>query len=54
LLREVRCWTQPKPWHEWVSRDRFRAMIRERTITDDSTVAAFALLLLHENSATDR
>jgi 8-oxo-dGDP phosphatase len=36
--------------HEWVSRDRFRAMIRDGLITDDSTVAAFTLLLLHENS----
>jgi 8-oxo-dGTP pyrophosphatase MutT (NUDIX family) len=40
--------------HEWVSRDRFRAMIREGAITDDSTIAAFALLLLHENSAAER
>jgi 8-oxo-dGTP pyrophosphatase MutT (NUDIX family) len=40
--------------HEWVSRDRFRAMIRGGAITDDSTVAAFALLLLHESSATRR
>jgi 8-oxo-dGTP pyrophosphatase MutT (NUDIX family) len=38
--------------HEWVSRTQFRAMIRDGAITDDSSVAAFALLLLHENSAT--
>jgi 8-oxo-dGTP pyrophosphatase MutT (NUDIX family) len=36
--------------HEWVSRARFRAMIRDGMITDDSTVAAFALLVLHEDS----
>jgi 8-oxo-dGTP pyrophosphatase MutT (NUDIX family) len=40
--------------HEWVSRAQFRAMIRDGMITDDSTVAAFALLLLHENSITQR
>jgi 8-oxo-dGDP phosphatase len=34
---------------EWVSRDRFQDMIRNGAITDDSTVAAFTLLLLHEN-----
>jgi 8-oxo-dGTP pyrophosphatase MutT (NUDIX family) len=38
--------------HEWVSRAQFRDMIRDGTITDDSTVATFTLLLLHENSAT--
>ena len=36
--------------HEWVSRAQFRAMIQDGAITDDSSVAAFALLLLHENS----
>jgi 8-oxo-dGDP phosphatase len=36
----------------WVSRARFRDMVRDGSITDDSTVAAFALLLLHENFAT--
>jgi 8-oxo-dGTP pyrophosphatase MutT (NUDIX family) len=40
--------------HEWVSRAQFRDMIRDGMITDDSTVAAFALLLLHENSITER
>jgi 8-oxo-dGTP pyrophosphatase MutT (NUDIX family) len=35
--------------HEWVSRAQFRDMIRNAAITDDSTVAAFTLLLLHEN-----
>ena len=32
----------------WVTRARFEAMIGEGAITDDSTVAAYALLLLHE------
>ncbi len=32
----------------WVSRARFEQMIGEGLITDDSTVAAYALLLLHE------
>jgi 8-oxo-dGTP pyrophosphatase MutT (NUDIX family) len=40
--------------HEWMSRDRFRAMIRDGTITDDSTVAAFTLLLLHETCPAER
>jgi 8-oxo-dGTP pyrophosphatase MutT (NUDIX family) len=40
--------------HEWVSRAQFRDMIRDGMITDDSTVAAFALLLLHENSIAER
>ena len=34
----------------WVSRARFEAMIGEGAITDDSTVAAYALLLLHERA----
>lgn len=33
---------------EWVSRTRFAEMISEGLITDDSTVAAYALLLLRE------
>ena len=33
---------------EWVPRTRFEEMITEGVITDDSTVAAYALLLLHE------
>jgi 8-oxo-dGDP phosphatase len=32
----------------FVAREEFEAMIREGRITDDSTVAAYALLLLHE------
>jgi 8-oxo-dGTP pyrophosphatase MutT (NUDIX family) len=32
----------------WVSRARFEAMIGEGLVTDDSTVAAYALLLLSE------
>jgi 8-oxo-dGDP phosphatase len=32
----------------WVPRARFEEMISEGAITDDSTVAAYALLLLHE------
>jgi 8-oxo-dGDP phosphatase len=34
----------------WVSRARFEEMISEGLITDDSTVAAYALLLLRERS----
>jgi 8-oxo-dGDP phosphatase len=34
----------------WVSRGRFAEMISEGLITDDSTVAAYALLLLRERS----
>jgi 8-oxo-dGTP pyrophosphatase MutT (NUDIX family) len=33
---------------EWVPRTRFEEMIAEGVITDDSTVAAYALLLLRE------
>jgi hypothetical protein len=32
----------------WVSRGRFEDMIADGTITDDSTLAAYALLLLKE------
>lgn len=32
----------------WVSRGEFEQMIRDQQITDDSTVAAYTLLLLHE------
>ncbi|SRR5579875_3403484 len=32
----------------WVPRDRFEEMIGAGVITDDSTLAAYALLLLHE------
>jgi hypothetical protein len=34
----------------WVSRGEFKNMIRNGTITDDSTVAAYSLLALHEES----
>ena len=34
----------------WVPRGRFEEMIREGLITDDSTVAAYALLLLRERT----
>ena len=34
----------------WVPRARFEEMIGEGAITDDSTVAAYALLLMHEQS----
>jgi 8-oxo-dGTP pyrophosphatase MutT (NUDIX family) len=42
--------------HRWVSRDEFKDMIRDGMITDDSTVAAYSLLELHEEngSAGDR
>ncbi|HUY44837.1 MAG TPA: NUDIX hydrolase [Streptosporangiaceae bacterium] len=36
--------------HRWVSRDEFKDMIRNGLITDDSTVAAYSLLMLHEES----
>jgi hypothetical protein len=32
----------------WVTRARFEQMIGEGLITDDSTVAGYTLLLLHE------
>jgi 8-oxo-dGTP pyrophosphatase MutT (NUDIX family) len=35
---------------EWVPRTRFEEMITEGAITDDSTVAAYGLLLLRERS----
>ena len=35
----------------WVLRGEFKDMIRNGTITDDSTVAAYSLLMLHEESA---
>ena len=34
----------------WVPRARFEEMIGEGAITDDSTVAAYALLLLYERA----
>jgi 8-oxo-dGDP phosphatase len=33
---------------EWVPREQFEKMVRERRIVDDSTLAAYALLLLAE------
>lgn len=36
---------------DWVPRARFEEMLAEGLITDDSTVAAYALLLLHERRA---
>src|SRR5260370_399246 len=38
----------------WVSRARFEQMIGEGLITDDSTVAAYALLLLAERTRLAR
>lgn len=35
--------------HEWVAREEFEKMVRDRRITDDSTLAAYALLLLAEH-----
>ncbi len=35
----------------WVSRAHFERMIRDGQIRDDSTLAAYALLLLHLGSA---
>ena len=34
--------------HEWVTREEFEEMVRDTRITDDSTLAAYALLLLAE------
>jgi len=34
--------------HDWVPREQFEKMVRERQIVDDSTLAAYALLLLAE------
>ena len=34
--------------HEWVTREEFEKMVRDTKITDDSTLAAYALLLLAE------
>ncbi|MEU5995022.1 NUDIX hydrolase [Spirillospora sp. NPDC047418] len=33
---------------QWFSRDEFKALIREGRITDDSTIAAYALLIMDE------
>src|SRR5690606_40047157 len=37
--------------HRWVSRAEFERMIRTGAIRDDSTVAAYLLLQLHERAA---
>jgi hypothetical protein len=34
--------------HEWVTREEFEKMVRDTRITDDSTLAGYALLLLAE------
>lgn len=34
--------------HEWVPREEFEAMVRDARISDDSTLAGYALLLLAE------
>ena len=34
--------------HEWIPREQFENMVRDRRIVDDSTLAAYALLLLAE------
>lgn len=34
--------------HEWVPREQFEKMVQDRQIVDDSTLAAYALLLLAE------
>jgi 8-oxo-dGDP phosphatase len=34
--------------HAWVSRDEFEAMVRDGRIVDDTTLAAYALLLMAE------
>ena len=36
---------------QWVPRAQFEDMVRNGAITDDSSLAAYALLLLHEKSA---
>jgi 8-oxo-dGDP phosphatase len=36
--------------HSWISRAGFEAMIRDGQIKDDSTLAAYALLLLYERN----
>ncbi len=36
---------------QWMPRAQFEDMARTGVITDDSTLAAYALLLLHEKSA---
>ena len=40
--------------HRWVSRAEFKNMILNGSITDDSTVAAYSLLMLHEEGGSPR
>ncbi len=40
--------------HEWVSRDEFEAMVRDGRIADDTSLAAYALLLMAERDGTVR
>ncbi|HEX3712330.1 MAG TPA: NUDIX hydrolase [Trebonia sp.] len=40
--------------HAWVSRDEFEAMIRDGRIVDDTTLAAYALLLMAERQGEVR
>jgi 8-oxo-dGDP phosphatase len=37
---------------KWVSRDEFEAMVRDRRIVDDTSMAAYALLLMAERAGT--
>ncbi len=37
--------------HEWVPAAEFRSMIRSGAVSDDATVAAYALLMLHEGGS---
>ncbi|GIH75478.1 NUDIX domain-containing protein [Planobispora longispora] len=39
--------------HRWVSRGEFEQMIRAGSIRDDSTVAAYLLLLMHERAGEE-
>lgn len=39
---------------QWVTRDRFEEMVRDGVVTDDSTLAAYALLLLAEKHPPGR
>jgi 8-oxo-dGDP phosphatase len=36
---------------QWFSRGQFEEMVRDGAVTDDSSLAAYALLLLHEKRA---
>jgi hypothetical protein len=39
--------------HRWFPRGEFEAMIRDGVITDDSTLAAYTLFLLSEETRHD-